>query len=173
MSENVSSNVLFHFTKSMNNLKGILKHGFFPRYCLEYTFDRADSTAAAEKRSPMRAAPLVSFCDLPLSLIHKHLQEYGPFGIGLHKKWGIGNGVTRCFTHTLKHEPASPYCALSPERPKPLTRQQQLTWSFWLLIQSHLKVTHGETTESKRTFGSMTNENGGTYRMFGGMRSCS
>jgi hypothetical protein len=78
----------------MNNLKGILKHGFFPRYCLEYTFDRADRAAAAEKRPPMRAAPLASFCDLPLSLIHKHLKEYGPFGIGLHKKWGIGNGVT-------------------------------------------------------------------------------
>ena len=35
MAENVSSSVLFHFTRSMDSLKGILKNGFFPRYCLE------------------------------------------------------------------------------------------------------------------------------------------
>ena len=41
----------------------------------------------------MRSVPLVSFCDLPMSLIRKHLKEYGNFGIGLDKKWGLKNRV--------------------------------------------------------------------------------
>ena len=40
---------------------------------------------------------MVSFCDLPLSLIRKHLHEYGNFGIGLNKEWGIKNGITPVF----------------------------------------------------------------------------
>lgn len=100
MAENVSSNVLFHFTKSMDDLKSILKHGFFPHYCLEYTLDPVDTEAAAKRRPPMRAAPMVCFCDLPLSLIRKHLKAYGNFGIGLDKKWGLKNGVAPViYTH--------------------------------------------------------------------------
>jgi hypothetical protein len=100
MSENVSSNVLFHFTKSMKNLKSILRDGFFPHYCPEYTLDPGDRKAASKGRPPMYAAPLVCFCDLPLSLIYKHLEEYGHFGIGLDKEWGLRNGVAPViYTH--------------------------------------------------------------------------
>jgi|GEM_PF-488410 len=100
MAENVSSNVLFHFTDSMIKLKSILKNGFFPHYCLEYTLDPLDRKAAAEKRPPMHAVPVVCFCDLPLSLIRKHLERYGPFGIGLDKKWGVNNRVSPVlYTH--------------------------------------------------------------------------
>ena len=100
MSENVSSNVLFHFTRSMDHLKGILKNGFSPRYCPEYTLNPVDRKAASKRRPPMRAAPMVCFCDLPLSLIRKHLREYGNFGIGLDKKWGIENRVAPViYTH--------------------------------------------------------------------------
>ena len=52
MAENVSSNVLFHFTRSMEHLKGILKNGFFPRYCPEYTLDTVDRKAASKRRPP-------------------------------------------------------------------------------------------------------------------------
>jgi len=100
MSENVSSNVLFHFTKLMKNLKSILRDGFFPHYCPEYTLDPGDRKAASKGRPPMYAAPLVCFCDLPLSLICKHLEAYGHFGIGLDKKWGLRNGVAPViYTH--------------------------------------------------------------------------
>lgn len=58
----------------MDHLKGILKDGFFPRYCPEYTLDPVDRKAASKRRPPMRAAPMVCFCDLPLSLIRKHLK---------------------------------------------------------------------------------------------------
>ncbi len=100
MAENVSSSVLFHFTKSMASLRSILKYGFFPHYCPEYTLNPVDKEAASKRRPPMRAAPMVCFCDLPLSLIRKHLEEYGPYGIGLDKKWGLKNGVAPViYTH--------------------------------------------------------------------------
>jgi abortive phage resistance protein AbiGi (putative antitoxin) len=100
MAENVSSSVLFHFTKSVENLQSILKFGFSPRYCPEYTLDPLDIKAASKRIPPMRAAPLICFCDLPLSLIRKHLSEYGNFGIGLKKQWGVKNGVTPViYTH--------------------------------------------------------------------------
>ncbi len=100
MSENISSSVLFHFTSCMDNLKSILTNGFFPHYCPEYTLDPFDREAASTGYPPMGATPLVSFCDLPLSLIKKHLKRYGNFGIGLRKRWGIKNGVTPViYTH--------------------------------------------------------------------------
>ncbi len=84
----------------MRNLKRILRHGFYPRYCPEYTLDPDDRRAAAAGLSPLRAAPMVCFCDLPLSLINKHLAEYGNFGIGVDKDWGRENGAAPViYTH--------------------------------------------------------------------------
>jgi|ERR1017187_2565658 hypothetical protein len=100
MAENISSSVLLHFTKSMDCLKGILKNGFFPRYCPEYTLEPGDRRAASQRRPPMHAVPMVSFCDLPMSLIRKHLSEYGPYGIGVAKAWGLKSGVAPViYTH--------------------------------------------------------------------------
>jgi hypothetical protein len=85
----------------MDAVKGILKFGFFPRYCPEYSLDKEDIRRVAAHRPPMAAAPMVCFCDLPLSLIGKHLKEYGSFGIGLEKTWGIQNGVAPVlYTHS-------------------------------------------------------------------------
>jgi hypothetical protein len=100
MSENVSSRILFHFTNSMENLKSILANGFFPHYCPEYSLDPADQDAAYHRRHPMNAIALVSFCDLPVSLIPNHVRAYGDFGIGLNKSWGVRHGVTPVsYTH--------------------------------------------------------------------------
>lgn len=118
MAENVSSSVLFHFTNSMDNLKNILKNGFYPHYCLEYTLDPIDRKAAASRRPPMNAVPMVCFCDLPLSLIRKHLKEYGNFGIGLDKKWGLKNGLTPVlYTHS-KAQTRQPVLRLTTNEPK-------------------------------------------------------
>jgi Putative abortive phage resistance protein AbiGi, antitoxin len=97
MSENISSNVLFHFTKSLDCIVKILEDGFYPHYCPEYSFGSPDTKAAENEMPPTHAAPMVCFCDLPLSLIRKHLGEYGKFGIGLKKQWGINNGVSPVF----------------------------------------------------------------------------
>jgi hypothetical protein len=104
MAENVSSSVLFHFTKSMASVRSILKNGFSPHYCPEYSPNAYDREAVSKRRPPMRAAPMVCFCDLPLSLIRRHLREYGPYGIGLDKKWGLRNGVAPViYTHPAAH----------------------------------------------------------------------
>jgi hypothetical protein len=101
MSENVSSSVLFHFTDSVERLKSILKDGFFPHYCPEYSLDPADRKEASRGRPPTHAAPMVCFCDLPLSLIGKHLNQYGNFAIGLERHWGLKNGLAPViYTHS-------------------------------------------------------------------------
>jgi len=90
---NISSNVLFHFTSSLDNLINILRKDFSPRYCPEY--DPYESTFAHLKKEPPELArPMVCFCDLPLFLIKEHLNRYGPYGIGLTKEWGMKNGIT-------------------------------------------------------------------------------
>jgi abortive phage resistance protein AbiGi (putative antitoxin) len=100
MSGNISSAALFHFTNSFSHLKSILRHGFYPHYCCEYTLDLADRRAALERKPPTHALPIVSFCDLPLSVIWEHLEAYGHFGIGLRKEWGVRNGLAPVvYTH--------------------------------------------------------------------------
>ncbi len=37
---------------------------------------------------------MVSFCDIPLSQIKEHIENYGNYAIGLSKEWGIDNGIS-------------------------------------------------------------------------------
>lgn len=100
MSENISSNVLFYFTNSLDSIVDILTNGFYPHYCPEYSFGPLHDKTASSGKPPTHASPMICFCDLPLSLIRKHLETYGNFGIGLKKEWGIRNGVTPVlYTH--------------------------------------------------------------------------
>ncbi|EHR7166416.1 hypothetical protein KUK86_004591 [Vibrio parahaemolyticus] len=80
------SDNLFHFTKSLDVLKSILKNGIFPRYCLE------DIKWMGGKRDYM-AYPMSCFCDIPLSRISEHTNFYGRFGLGLSKDWGRKNNL--------------------------------------------------------------------------------
>jgi hypothetical protein len=63
MNKTVSANTLFHFTNSMDNLKGILTHGFYPCYSIEdlSVFVPKDIF----KEEIRHAIPMVSFCDIP------------------------------------------------------------------------------------------------------------
>lgn len=120
MSENVSSNVLFHFTRSMENLKSILQYGFRPRYCLEYTLAPIDQRRARRNPPlpPRSAIPMVCFCDLPLSLIRKHLDMYGGFGIGLGKSWGLRHGIEPVFYTHSKGQTRKPMARLTANAQK-------------------------------------------------------
>ena len=87
----ISSETLFHFTDSADKLIGILTNEFLPAFCLE-NFNIL-SPFKMKKDMLEYAIPMVSFCDLPLSNIEKHLKFYGEYGIGLRKDWGIRNGL--------------------------------------------------------------------------------
>lgn len=78
------SNSLFHFTKSVDFLKGILQGGFHPRYCLEDT---------GYLDIDYIGYPMVCFCDIPLSRIADHTGFYGSYGLGMTKEWAIKNSL--------------------------------------------------------------------------------
>lgn len=76
------SHNLFHFTKSLETLKLVLKNGFWPRYCAE------DVTWLGFPSHEFVAYPMVCFCDIPLSRIYEHVAFYGEYGVGLTRNWG-------------------------------------------------------------------------------------
>lgn len=79
----ISSNSLFHFTKQYDYLLDTLRNGFWPRYCIEPTWNGKDF-----------AIPMVCFCDIPLSQIQNHIGRYGKYGIGVTKEYAKKNSIT-------------------------------------------------------------------------------
>lgn len=77
----LSTNSIFHFTKTFGVLNKILEGEFKIFYCKEEF-----SLGAA--RYGM-AIPMVSFCDIPLSQVTEHINSYGSYGVGLSKQWAI------------------------------------------------------------------------------------
>jgi hypothetical protein len=78
---NVSSNTLFHYTKSLKNLQNILQNRFKLAYCKE--------EINFNGKKVVGYFPMVTFCDIPLSLSKEHVTKYGSYAIGLQKEWGI------------------------------------------------------------------------------------
>ena len=93
----VSSNTLFHVTKSFGDLKSILNEGFRVHYCRE-TFSmnwiEEKITSPDSEANQNVFVPMVSFSDIPLSQIKNHFDKYeSKFAIGLTKEWGIAKGL--------------------------------------------------------------------------------
>jgi len=88
----LSSDTIFHFTRSREYLLDILTNELRPHYSLE------DFTPVATQSIPSHghtfAFPLISFCDIPLSQTAAHMQTYGNYAIGLTKAWAISKSVT-------------------------------------------------------------------------------
>ena len=82
----VSSKTLFHFTSKFENLDGILKNGFIPRYCLE-------NLTFGGKKFEGFAIPMVSFCDIPLTNIRDHIKKYGRYALGMSNEWAREKGL--------------------------------------------------------------------------------
>jgi hypothetical protein len=76
----LSPSSLFHFTKTKESLYGILDETFKLSYCREVFIIGGEQYSIR--------APMVSFCDIPLSDIKNHIDSYGSYGIGLSKEWG-------------------------------------------------------------------------------------
>lgn len=83
---NISSESLFHFTRTFENLKGILKKEFHPRYSFELLEFEG-------KNNVESAYPMVCFCDIPLSQVKEHLKTYGNYGIGMSREWVYLKGL--------------------------------------------------------------------------------
>ena len=80
------SETLFHFTKTLNVLKLILKNGFMPRFCFE-------DVEWMESQHKKLAYAMTCFCDIPLSRIGEHTSFYGDYGLGLTKEWKQRNSL--------------------------------------------------------------------------------
>ena len=92
MSNNQSSNTLFHFTDKIDNIINILENEFRPHFCLEdLNIIFPDPSSEEELEF---AFPMVCFCDIPLSQTRVHMKTYGKYGIGLSKDWGKRNKIS-------------------------------------------------------------------------------
>ena len=86
----ISSNTLFHFTNNIDILINIIKNGFKPHFCLE----NMNLIFSHDNELLEHAIPMVCFCDIPLSLVKSHMENYGKYGIGLSKEWGMQNNIS-------------------------------------------------------------------------------
>jgi hypothetical protein len=85
ISQNVSSDSLFHFIRKIDWLLEILESkSFQARYVYENTLEADYKAGIAMK----------CFCDIPLGVIKKHIHNYGKFGIGVKKSFAKKNYVT-------------------------------------------------------------------------------
>lgn len=81
---------MFHFTRSLANIKCIFEEDFYPHYCPE-DLNLLDYTISKDR---YQLVPMVSFCDIPLSQIKDHINNYGNYAIGLSKVWGVSKGIS-------------------------------------------------------------------------------
>jgi hypothetical protein len=91
----VSANTLFHFTKFETLEKILSSQGFWPKYSLEH-FERV---LPSNSNYAVAYIPMVCFCDLKLTQlsdesISQHTLDFGNFGIGFKKSWGIRNNIS-------------------------------------------------------------------------------
>lgn len=70
---------LYHYTRTLETLKLILKNGFWPRYSLEdFTWLEPNLYIAT---------PCACFCDIPLAISSWHKEDYGSYVISFDKDW--------------------------------------------------------------------------------------
>jgi|ERR1035437_8501234 hypothetical protein len=89
----ISSNTLFHFTSSSENLISILRNEFQPRLSLE-SFAHIVRYVTNSPWMTESGVPMVCFCDIPLSQVGSHMEHYGDYGIGLSKEWGMRHHIS-------------------------------------------------------------------------------
>lgn len=95
----INASSLLHFTKSMDDLKGILEKGFRFSYCCE----KVSATINMNELHPEGAnffrpsphinshiaIPMICFCDIPLTRAKLHSDTYGKFIVGVDKDMAI------------------------------------------------------------------------------------
>jgi hypothetical protein len=92
----ISSNTVFHFTGTLENLVGILTNEFRPSYCVE---DLSPLRNPGNAKFVL-AFPLVAFCDIPMSQATDQMATYGRYALGLSRDWAMRQGLTPVlYTH--------------------------------------------------------------------------
>lgn len=89
MRNSESANELFHFTEKYSSILSIMNEKFKPFFCVEDI-----SFLYNDHRNTTFAFPITSFCDIPIDRISMHKENYGNYGIGLRKEWGIKNHLS-------------------------------------------------------------------------------
>ena len=89
---NIYSNAFFHYT-TKEGLLGILQEGFKASYCKEQFKDNKGDLRYI-------GIPMISFCDIPLSLISLVLYGNGEYAIGMKRSWGINKGLIPVFYYS-------------------------------------------------------------------------
>lgn len=82
--ESLYPDILFHFT-TREKLYEILRTNFKVSYAREIIIGPGSEREFA--------VPMVSFCDLKLTELKNHMENYGSYGIGLTKRWANQNGL--------------------------------------------------------------------------------
>ncbi len=88
VSQNLSTDNLFHFTSKLEYIIEILKNKFF---VARYVYEEIPSFKFK------LAIPMKCFCDIPLGQIKKHLKHYGNYGIGITKSFAMSNYIGPVF----------------------------------------------------------------------------
>ncbi len=104
----ISSSTLFHFTRSVENLVGILRNEFRVSLSVENFEHIVQHLPPNSDVMPECGIPIVCFCDIPLSQVERHMKTYGDYGLGLTKAWGMKKGVSPLlYTHPNSPAPFS------------------------------------------------------------------
>ena len=77
----IYSNSFFHYT-TQEGLLGILKEGFKATYCKEQFKNK-------EGEIKYIGIPMISFCDIPLSLLSEVVYGDRGYAIGMKREWGL------------------------------------------------------------------------------------
>ena len=134
---NISSNSLFHFTSSAENLIGILTNNFIPKY----SYENVPLNAELERGVLNCGIPMVCFCDISLSQINNHIKTYGSYGIGLKKEWGIKKKLNPLIYVNEKSVLADSFSQLLPHL---LQGKDVKTMTEFLTMSKYLKPYQGD-----------------------------
>ncbi len=77
----IYSNSFFHYT-TQEGLLGILQEGFKATYCKEQFKN-------GEGEIKYIGIPMISFCDIPLSLLSEVVYGDRGYAIGMKREWGL------------------------------------------------------------------------------------
>ncbi len=101
-----SSDYLFHYTCSLENLTSIIEGGIWVNRSIEDVsflkeqFDFAieplfesEVDNGRQNENYELSVPMACFCDIPKGNTKQHREKYGKYAIGFEKEWGIKKGI--------------------------------------------------------------------------------